>query len=388
MLPISLIITTSGEPFILYTKILNTLSILHLFSNVYIIVDCHFRNNNQYVELVKFIIKMVGLLKSKGNFILVKNYKNPDGHARLLETIQSLENLDKYLFLSEDDDFIINSKILEKYLKNAIDEDVDVMGPPEETLPDAFDPYFKKLMNKRPDLVVENMTSEFSAFKLNTGFATTNYFIKRKLIKCKKKINKYFKIAIFDKKNKHIYIERDLAIVAPHDVIVVDRSGLWSIKLYKNKRVHKLRYINKSIRNYIDDDKIDINDSMNYHFRFGHNIFACEFFLQKINYIYINNNLCKFSKDIKLNNYIYHWLILMKEMLTKYTHQYNLFDYYDTYIKNVNAGLVHCYNFFNLLNDKPINLYKDIYDTTQYDEYKNIYNLSSKLLNNTCELII
>lgn len=196
---VTAVVISASDPFLLWIKLHNLVSINSIIKNVIIILDInnvvmhhiHINNLHEYVNQLENTIypNVINYFKRYFDdivFTINKSIGGTVGHAQSLQTILKFKDiLSSYIFISEDDDFIINPTYVLNTIQNRIDDNVDVCACNGCTITCDHIVFIHRIIQHRTDLRVDISKNHFfddismsaSSILLKTSLITNNTFL-------------------------------------------------------------------------------------------------------------------------------------------------------------------------------------------------------------------
>lgn len=335
---ITLLLPTTGEPLLLYCWFENFKKYQHLISNVFVAVDTMGKlNPMEYIFIQNYLKRQFSKIPN-----LRYHYNSAIGqHGLNINTLfENYEpDIKENVLLMEEDDLILNKKLLENEINDYFNEEYDIIGVGRGSCTPYLCQIIGDFIRSRKDLYVNS--SMISRDDNYYNFWPTLFLTKKKnLLNSSRIFNSYY----WPK-------ESVLKIGNTENILTEECNGdtfvKFSIELYENPEIKKIKLLRNTYHSRLEDNIMIpdiINSSVDFH------IGSLSGILSNKLWIPINNkrdesSFIEYMRVIKDKEDSYHEIVniykrccLLKCMLNSIKNPQD-FEFYKTYESNINLIL-------------------------------------------------
>ncbi len=302
---ISLILPTCGDPLVLYLWFENYKKIRHFFDDIFVsvdfndvikdgsgdidtrVIDENIRIYKNFIQFHKNLFKLNGV----NNFIFMKGTQHGINIRNLLTTFK--KDLKNTIFITEEDDYIINVDAFESQLKKFKNDNYDIIAPRLKlSVSPEWDTFFVSELKSNVNLNVENHKNEpFSYWPCNFLIKKQHIFETNLHFEAKD----YLKGSDFKLHNNIFKLQQDFSL---------DTFREFTFETLRNKKIHNIELTDSSLRGSYSESivcmerKNCLNSFIDYHLSGTSVFFSNKFWMPTFN---LNGPYA--MEEIKTRNY-------------------------------------------------------------------------------------
>lgn len=365
---ITLLLPTTGEPLLLYCWFENYKKYQHLISNIFVAVDTMGKlNPMEFIFIQNYL---------KRQFSKIPNLRYHFNHALgqhglNIDTLLSNYEPDikENVLLMEEDDLILNADVLESEINQYFEKEYDIIGVGRGSCTPYLSQLIGNYIRNRKDLHIDTLMSDDENYY---NFWPTLFLTKKKNFLNSSRIfysYSWSKNSILKLGNQEHFLTEDCN---------GDTFVKYSMELYQNLEVKKIKLLNNTYHSRIEDDRTIpsiLDTSIDFHIGSLSGVLVNKFWNPLQNKSH-EHSFIEYVRLIKDTEYGYHEIVdiyrrccLLKHMLTSIKNPAD-FEFYQTYEKNITSML----NTFEKENDIKDLLSKiGIQASMNVDCHKNVF---------------
>lgn len=344
---ITLLLPSTGEPLLLYCFLQNFKKYQHLISNSFISVDTMgFLNEMEFIFIQNYLKRQfskVSNLRYHFNSAIGQHGFNINS---LLSTYEP--DIKENILLMEEDDLILNVNKLKFEIEDHFNENYDITGVGRGACTPTLSKLIGEYVKSRSNLYIN---TKFESHENYFNFWPTLFLTKKKhLLNSSRTFNSYqwHQGTIFKIGDKEWKIE---------ETCHGDTFVKFSIELYENQEIKKVKLIYDTYHSRIEDDKLIpdiINTSVDFHVGSLSTLLINRFWNPLLTE-WLENTFVGYMRRLKDKEHgrneiveIYRRCCLLRQMLYSIKDP-NDFEFYKNYEKNINDTI----NIFEKENNIP-----------------------------------